>query len=88
MAKTNAEDRRLRSELSHDLVADAGILRPARTRRDADSLRTQRLNFSDGDLVVAFYHDFAVQHAEILDEVVGNRVVVIDDQDLIHRWPG
>jgi hypothetical protein len=30
----------------------------------------------------------AAEHPEVLGEVVGERIVIIDDQDLIHRSPG
>src|SRR5437016_1633875 len=54
MAEADAEDRHLRAELANDFVADPSVLRPARARRDADSFRTQRFDFANGDFVVAF----------------------------------
>ena len=50
--------------------------------RDADPIRIERFDLREGDFVVALHHDLATQLAEILDEVVGERVVVIDDQNL------
>src|SRR6266404_2019612 len=88
MAETNAKDRRSRTESANHFVADPGILGPAGTGRDADAFRTKRLDFSDRDLVIPLHYDVAIQHAEMLDEIVGKRIVIIDDQDLIHHSPG
>src|ERR1041384_2602807 len=81
MAETNTEDRHLRSEDANDFVADARILRPAVPGRNADAIWRQLFGFGNRDLVIAFHDYLATKHAEVLGEVVGKRVVVIDDQD-------
>ena len=89
MAETNAKNRRLRSESPNYFVANASILRPARPRRNADPVGRERFRFADGDLVVPLHDHLATEHAEVLDEVIGKRIVVIDDQNpVIHRSPG
>ena len=48
---------------------------------DDDSLRRELFDFGNGDLVVAHDMEVRPQLAEILDEVVGEAVVVIEDED-------
>jgi hypothetical protein len=89
MTETNAEDRHFRSQDADDLVANASVFRTAWSRRNTDPVGRERFGFGDSDLVVPLHNDIATKHAEILDEIVGKRVVVIDDQNLfIHRLPG
>src|SRR3954466_3532444 len=88
VTKAHPENRRGPSKISHDLIADAGILRPARAGRNADAFRRERLNLREGDRVASFHDYLATQETKILDQVVGKRVVVIDYQDSIHRSPG
>src|SRR5260370_92763 len=57
--------------------------RSARTRRNTDSIRTQVLHFLQRYLIVAPNHQICSKLAEVLDEVIGERVVVIDYQN--HR---
>src|SRR5688572_6558646 len=80
MAETNAENRLLRPKPANEFVANARVLGPARARRDTDPLRVQGFEFGDGGFVVPFHGHVATEHAEVLDEIVGKRIVVIDDQ--------
>ena len=60
---------------------DAGAVRIAGARGDDDSVWCLALDFLDGDLVVARHaHDGALL-AQVLDEVVGERVVIVEDED-------
>ena len=45
--------------------------------------RVQRFDLVGRELVVAAHHDLRAQLAHVLDEVVGERVVVVEDED--HR---
>src|SRR5690606_27760484 len=47
---------------------------------DYDSLRLVAIDLGDGQFVVAHHFDFGTQLAEVLHNVVGKRVVVIDHQ--------
>ena len=71
------------ARVADDVFADPRILRLARPGRDADALGFQRGEFLDGDLIVATHGRFRAEFAEILDEVVRERVVVIEDEE--HR---
>src|SRR6185437_6491014 len=75
---------RQRGEALDERDEDAGVLRCAGAGREDDSRGAQGDNFVGGDLVVAFDDDLALtQFADVLDEVVGEGVVVVEDED--HR---
>ena len=73
----------MRSEPADDLVGDAGLTRRARPRRDDDVARLQGGDLVGRDLVVAIdaHVDGCIQLAQTLHQVVGERIVVIDEQD-------
>lgn len=49
-------------------------------RGNHDALGIQRFDFGDGQLVVAHHFDLGTQLAEVLHNVVGKGVVVVDHQ--------
>src|SRR5208337_4953175 len=61
--------------------ADAGFLGSAWSRRNDDALGVHRLDLADRHFVVAANLDLGAQFAEVLDEVVSERIVVIEDED-------
>jgi hypothetical protein len=61
--------------------ADAGYLRSAGSGRNYDALGVHRVDLSDSHFVVAANLDLGAQFAKILDEVVSERIVVIEDED-------
>ncbi len=82
MPETHAEQRHAHLAVrSHKIEADARLIRVARARRHDDGLRAVRQRFGYRDLVIA--HDAALrpQFAEIMHEIVGKAVVIIDKQD-------
>src|SRR3954471_3393552 len=68
-------------EAPDDLEADAGRVGRARAGRDDDAVGAPLEQLVDRRAVVAHDVDLAAQLAQVLDEVVGERVVVVDDQD-------
>src|SRR4051812_23138279 len=88
MPEADAEDWYPGTEPAHNFIADSGVSRAARPGRDANPPRSKGLNFCDGDFVIPPHDHLAFQLPEILDEVVGEGIVVIDDEDLIHSSPG
>ncbi len=82
--EANPEDWPLAAQVPHDLIADPRLARGARSRRDADAGRAHFLNPGDGNLIVSPNDRFDPELAEILHEIVGERIVVIDDQQLGH----
>src|SRR5919204_1014404 len=81
MSETDAEDWRALAEASDDVERDARVVRRARARRDHDPLGRQRRHAIGVHRVVTYHAQLGPQLAEILHEVVGERVVVVDDED-------
>ena len=84
MAKTDAEGWNLRAEGADDFVGEAGFFWRTRAGRDQDAFGFEGADLFDGDLVVAMDFHRDLHFAEVLDEVVGERIVVIDNQH--HGW--
>src|SRR5690606_12375155 len=80
MTQAHAENRHLACERFDHSQGYAGIARHARTRRDTQVRGLERARLLDGDLVVAIHHDLGAEHHEGLHQVVGERVVVINEQ--------
>ncbi|MNT40235.1 hypothetical protein D3C72_1765360 [compost metagenome] len=80
VAETDAHDRQLAGEVVDGRHRDAGFVRRARAGRQHQVLRRQRLDFFQRDFVVAEDLDFLPQLAEVLHEVVGEGIVVVDHQ--------
>ncbi len=81
MAEANTKDGKFAGEALDQLDRDARFLRRARTRRNHDAFRFAADNFFDGDFVVAMHFDLATQLAEILGEVVGEGIVVVEKKN-------
>ena len=103
VAEADAEDRHPPGEAEDHLVGDAGVLRPARARRDEDGVGGEGLDAVEGEGVVAVHDRLGAELPEVLDQVVDERVVVVDHQHagahrgeangalpapiLLSRWP-
>src|SRR5689334_23287808 len=78
MAKANAKDRHFSSKSIDRPKRDSRAVGRSRTRRDQDLFRSQfRLDLVDGDLVISNNLHIRPQLTQILDEVVGERVVIV-----------
>src|SRR5206468_8025597 len=64
-----------------DSTADPGVARASRARLDHDGLGVPPHGVLDGDLVVPDHVRGTAQLAQILDEVPGEGVVVVDHED-------
>src|SRR5207247_2582240 len=80
MTETDAEHRRPAAKLTNDAHGDAGLLRPAGTGRDHDAIRSCRSDFVHRYGVVAQHAHVGAELAQVLHEVIRERIVVIDDQ--------
>src|SRR5438270_10793593 len=81
MDKANAQNRNARSELANQIGADARAFRTAWSRRNANSVGLELLDLVDRNFVVPLHHKIDIFHlAEKLDEIVGERIVIIDNQ--------
>ncbi len=83
VAEADAEGGDFRPEVFEHVVGDAGLFGAARAGRDDDVGGLEGFDFVDGGFVVAKDHHGArrVELADALDEVVGKRVVVVDEDD-------
>src|SRR5215207_71137 len=81
MPQTHTQKRRRRAKPADDITRDAGLIRRARTGRNADPLRLQRSDLLERDLIVPLHQHLSAEFAKILHQVVGEAVVVIDDQE-------
>ena len=78
-------------KMTDQFDAYAGFLRSAGSGRNHDALGMHRLDLSDGHFIVAANLNFGAQFAQVLDEVVSERIVVIEDEDhqlivAVERW--
>src|SRR5262245_45319575 len=79
--EAHPQDRHLARERQDRRLADPGVARlagPGRDHEPVERLRRQRL---DRDRVVAVHLELGPQRPQVLDEVVGERIVVVDDGD-------
>src|SRR5260370_32599164 len=81
VAEAHAEDGKFSGQALDEFHGNAGLLRRARAWGNHDAFRISPDNLFDGNLVVAMHLDAATQLAEILREVVGKGIVVIEKQN-------
>src|ERR1035438_6121052 len=81
VSEAHPEDRLAPGKGTDDLERDAGVARRARARRQQDAVGFQRQGALWGDRVVAEHPLLHAQLPEILDEVVRERIEVIDDEE-------
>ena len=81
MAEADAEDRNGRGSLGDQIEADAGLVRRAGAGRQHDRVGLRRQHVGDRDLVVAMHDDIRPQPAQVMDEVEGEAVVIVDQDD-------
>src|SRR5579864_7210393 len=81
VTEADAEHWDFSREVADQVDADARLMRRAWAGRDDDALGTHALNFVHGNLVVAAHLDLCAQFAEVLDQVVGEGIVVVEYED-------
>src|SRR5579862_1634406 len=80
VAEAYAKDRRRLPEAPDDVVADARLPRRARPGRDADALGFHFRDLVRRDFVVPLDDHLRAQFPEVLHQVVGEGVVVIENE--------
>ncbi len=83
-AEADAEQRNVSRGLRDHLQADAGLVRRAGTGRQHDAIRPPRDQCVRRDLVIAHDRHLRPELAELVVEVPGEAVVVIDERDVGH----
>ena len=82
MAQTHAEHRNPGGRCCPDDVSrDTAVARRSWPRRDDDATGAKSHRFVGGHRIVAAYLDLGAESGEQLDQVVGERIVVVDDED-------
>src|SRR5579864_2380044 len=76
--EADSEYRHLPREVADQFDADARLMRRAWAGGDDDALGTHALDLVHGNLVVAAHLDLGAQFSEVLDQVVGERIVVVE----------
>src|SRR5882724_11848003 len=80
VSQAHAQDRNLARKIANHTQRYARLAGRAGSRRDDDALRPHRLDVSSRDLVVASHFDFGTQFPQILHQIPGERIVVVDHQ--------
>ena len=83
VAEAHAENRHLAGEFLDQRHRDARLVGRARAGRNHDMVGLERRDLLHRDLVVAEYPHLLAQLAEILHQVVGEGIVVVDHQQHI-----
>src|SRR6266853_3352241 len=81
MAETHAQDRDPAGKLAYRGERDPGFRGSAGPRRNDDACRYHRGDVPRRDLVVAEHPDLCAQLAQILHQIPGEGIVVVDHQD-------
>jgi hypothetical protein len=80
MAQTDAENRQMAAEAFDYRHGNPGFVRSARTRRDNDTLGRKISDIIDANLIVAINAYRGTQLTQVLHQIVGKRVIIIDHQ--------
>src|ERR1700722_10185414 len=67
--------------MTDHLVADSGFVRRTGAGRNTDFFRVQLLNLVNGSAIITPHDQFCAEFTKILDQVVGEGVIVIQDQN-------
>src|ERR1700677_1191984 len=67
--------------MTNHLIADSSFVWRAGSGRNTDFFRVQLLNLVNGNAIIAPHDQFCAEFTKVLDQVVGERVVVIQDQN-------
>ena len=81
MPQTHTQNRRGSGEVADQFDADAGFVGSTRTGRNDDLLGMHVVNLLDRDLVVAAYFDVRTQLSDVLDQVIGKRIVIVENEN-------
>src|SRR5215472_16265081 len=81
--EANAEHRNFVSKMPDEIDADAGFPWRARAGREHNPLGTHGFDFFHRDLIVSPHLDSGAEFSKVLHQVVGERIVVVENED--HR---
>ena len=81
VAEADTEDRNFSAEMPNHIATDPRIGGRAGPGGNDYFFGSELLDVGNGNLVVALHKELRTQFAKVLNEVVGERIVVIDDED-------
>src|SRR5512144_86102 len=81
MAKADTEDRNGRRCFFDQRETDAGLIGCAWTGRQNNRVRPRRHHVGNRDLVVAMHGDVRSKPSQIVEEIEGEAVVIVDEDD-------
>src|SRR5664280_2649227 len=80
MAEAHAEQGHASCEMADQFDADSGVLRGAWPGGDHDAIGMKVVDAADSDLVITAHHYLLTQFAEVLHQVVGEGVVIVENE--------
>ena len=80
VAQTDAQDGHLSAELSNDVIRNARLFWCAGAWRDHNPLWFEALDFGYRDLVITVDDGFRPEPPKVLDEIVGEGIIIIDHE--------
>ena len=81
MAEADAEDGNFAGHVADEADGNAGFLRRAGSGRKDDALGIEGFDFFGRELVVAADDDVGAELTHVLDEVEGEGIVVVENED-------
>ena len=89
VTKANAQHRNIRVKQTEKLVAQSRIFRPGRSRRNADHFQIRATRqLQQCRIVVLDDFELAAKGVKGLNQIVGKRIVIIDEQKhVLHPFP-
>jgi hypothetical protein len=81
VAEADTEDGNFSAEMPNHIATDTRIGGRAGSGGDDDFFGSELLDVGNGNLVVALHKELGTKFPKVLNEVVGERIVVIDDED-------
>ena len=81
MTEADSEHRNLAGEAGDGFEGDSCGIWVSGTRGDHKRFRMKGFDFRNRGLVVAFHHDVRAEHVEVLDDVVGEGVVIVNHEN-------
>ena len=81
MTEADAEDGDLAGHVADEVDGDAGFLGRAGTGGEKDAVGGEGFDFFRRELIVAADDDVGAELAHVLDEVEGEGIVVVENED-------
>jgi hypothetical protein len=81
MTQADTQNGKTPRKLSDHIIADTSLFWRTWPWRDANPFRSQRCDLIKSDLIIATDKRFRPKLPKVLDQVVGEGIVIIDDKD-------